>query len=54
MLLVLFDMEHESNNQVLITTGGKQIELVTDEALVKSLLVLWQELGIQDLEAISS
>jgi hypothetical protein len=52
MLSALFDMEHGTNSQVLITAGGKQIELVTDEALVKSLQVMWQELGIQDLEAI--
>ena len=50
MLSALFDMEQETNH-VLITTGGKEIELVRDEALSRSLLVLWQELGIQDIEA---
>jgi hypothetical protein len=50
MLSALFDMEQETNH-VLITTGGNEVELVRDEALLKSLLALWQELGIQDIEA---
>ena len=46
-------MEYESNNQVLITTGGKEIELLTDEALLMSLRVLWHDLGIQDIESLN-
>ena len=52
MLLSLYDMEQETSNRVLLTTGGREIEHVKDEALSKSLVALWQELGIQDVEAI--
>lgn len=52
MFASLFDME-SIDNKILITAGGKQVEdQVKDEALSKSLLSLWEELRIQDIEAI--
>jgi hypothetical protein len=51
MFEALFDIE-SVDNKILITTGGKQVEdQVKDEALSKSLLSLWEELKIQDIEA---
>jgi hypothetical protein len=41
------------DNKILITAGGKQVEdQVKDETLSRSLLSLWAELGIQDIESI--
>ncbi len=52
MFASLFDME-SIDNKILITVGGKQVEdQVKDEGLSKSLLSLWEELKIQDIEAI--
>lgn len=52
MLSSLFDME-SIDNKILVTAGGNQVdEQMKDEALSKSLLSLWEELGIQDLEAV--
>jgi hypothetical protein len=46
LLLELFDIE-----PVLGTIGGKDVQVVVDEALSRSLAALWQDLRIQDLEA---
>ncbi|HEY7734571.1 MAG TPA: hypothetical protein VIB07_07235 [Nitrososphaera sp.] len=52
MFASLFDME-SIDNKILITAGGKQVEdQVKDETLSRSLLSLWAELGIQDIESI--
>jgi hypothetical protein len=45
----LYDMEKAT---VIMTTSGTAIEIPLDEHLSLSLNSLWQELGIQDLEAI--
>ena len=45
-------MEQDASNRIMLTAGGKEIEVVKDEALSKSLIALWDSLGIQDLEAI--
>jgi hypothetical protein len=51
MLSSLYDME-QGSNRILITAGGKEVEVVIDEVLSKSLCAVWTELGIQDIEAI--
>jgi hypothetical protein len=53
MLSSLFDME-EVGNEILVTAGGNEVEHIKDEALLKSLCALWEELGIQDIEAIKT
>ena len=51
MFEALFDIE-SVDNKILITAGGKQVEdQVKDETLSKSLISLWGELKIQDIEA---
>ncbi|GEM_PF-6409459 len=50
MFASLFDMEC-IDNKILITAGGDQVdEEVKDEAVSRSLLSLWEELKIQDIE----
>jgi hypothetical protein len=39
------------DNKILITAGGEQVDdQVKDEMISKSLLSMWQELKIQDIE----
>ena len=41
------------DKKILVTAGGNQVdEQMKDEALSKSVLSLWEELGLQDIEAI--
>ncbi len=52
MFASLFDME-SIDNKILVTAGGDQVdEQAKDESLSRSLLSLWAELGIQDIEQI--
>ncbi len=46
----LYDMEQETSTQIVMTTGGNQIEVPLDEGLRKSLRDLWDSLGIKEIE----
>ena len=46
----LHDLEGLSNH-LLITAGGQQVEAALDEALSKSLVSLWEQLGMPDIES---
>jgi hypothetical protein len=40
----------EAPEKLVLTAGGNQIEHDDNEATSKSLIALWTELGIQDIE----
>jgi hypothetical protein len=46
----LYDLEGLSN-QLLLTAGGQQLEAGIDEELSRSLISIWKQLGIPDIES---
>ena len=46
----LYDIELPISNHILILTGGHIAELPMDETLSKSLLSLWEQTGIENIE----
>ena len=46
----LYDLELNISNHVLIMTGGQIAELPIHEALSKSLILLWEQTGIENIE----
>jgi len=47
----LYDLEGSLSNQFLLTTGGQLVEVTIDEGLSKSLIALWEHLGIPNIES---
>ena len=46
----LYDIELTKSNHLLILTGGHVVELPLDETLSKSLVSLWEQIGIENIE----